>query len=244
MSTPPQSQARHKLLGFPKMEGITSGSKSSITPVQQAERIQIVDILRGFALFGILFVNMPAFSQPFQALLFPMSPAALWYDHAARWLIHFLGEGKFYTLFSLLFGLGFTLQMERIESRGGRFVLFYLRRLLVLLGIGIVHAFLIWAGDILILYALLGLLLLLFRKAQPRTLLVWIILLIALPLLLNAAVTGLVAWGRTVPESAAQIEQAFAQTIANYSADMERAYRTQTASRDLDTSWSPRYTLR
>ncbi|WP_322797600.1 DUF418 domain-containing protein [Thermoflexus sp.] len=53
----------------------------------------------------------------------------------------------------------------------------------------------------------------------------WIILLIALPLLLNAAVTGLVAWGRTVPESAAQIEQAFAQTIANYSTDMERAYR-------------------
>lgn len=168
MSTPPQSQARHKLLGFPKMEGITSGSKSSINPVQQAERIQIVDILRGFALFGILFVNMPAFSQPFQALLFPMSPAALWYDHAARWLIHFLGEGKFYTLFSLLFGLGFTLQMERIESRGGRFVLFYLRRLLVLLGIGIVHAFLIWAGDILILYALLGLLLLLFRSARPN----------------------------------------------------------------------------
>ena len=65
----------------------------------------------------------------------------------------------------MLFGLGLTLQMGRIEGRGGRFVPLYLRRLLVLLGIGAAHACLIWIGDILLMYALLGLLLLLFRKA-------------------------------------------------------------------------------
>jgi uncharacterized protein len=202
-----------------------SASNSSIAPVQQSERIQIVDILRGFALFGILFVNMTIFSRPMQAILFPMDPAAPWFDRAAIWLIHFLGEGKFYAMFSMLFGLGLTLQMERIEARGGRFVPLYLRRLLVLLGIGIIHAFLIWMGDILIMYALVGFLLILFRKAKPRTLLVWMVILIIVPLLFNAAATGLVALGRSVPEGAAQIDAALAPTIAGFTSDLARAYR-------------------
>jgi len=202
-----------------------SASNSLIAPVQQAERIQIVDILRGFALFGILFVNMTIFSRPIQAILFPIDPTAPWFDRTAEWLIHFLGEGKFYALFSMLFGLGLTLQMERIEGRGGRFVPLYLRRLLVLFGIGIVHAFLIWMGDILILYALLGFLLVLFRKAKPRTLLVWMVILITLPLLFNTAATGLVELGRSVPEGATQIEAEFARTIAGFTTDLENAYR-------------------
>jgi uncharacterized protein len=194
-----------------------------ILPVQQAERIPIVDILRGFALFGILFVNMTIFSHPMQAIVLPTDPNWPFYDRAALWLIHALGEGKFYALFSMLFGLGLTLQMDRIEGRGGRFVPLYARRLLVLLAIGLVHAFLIWMGDILILYALLGFLLILFRKAKPRTLLIWVVLLIALPLLFNAAVTGLVSWASTVPEAAPQIEQSFAQAEASFVTDLERA---------------------
>lgn len=200
-------------------------SSPAVAPVQQAERIEIVDVLRGFALFGILFVNMMLFSHPFQALLFPVDAAAPWFDRAAQWLVHFLGEGKFYALFSLLFGLGLTLQMERIEGRGGRFVPLYLRRLFVLLLIGMVHAFLIWMGDILILYAVTGFLLVLFRKARPRTLLVWAVILVSLPLLFNLAVTGLIELGRMVPEGAAQVEQAFAQTVDGFTADLEQAYR-------------------
>ncbi|MCX7854259.1 MAG: hypothetical protein N2383_15940, partial [Caldilineales bacterium] len=136
-------------------------TSSSLGPVQPAERIRILDILRGFALFGILFVNMPLFNRPFQSLFFPADPATPWHERAAEWLIHALGEGKFYSLFSLLFGLGLVLLMERVEGRGGRFIPLYLRRLLVLLGIGVVHAFFIWAGDILIMYALFGFVLLL-----------------------------------------------------------------------------------
>ena len=195
-------------------------------PVQQAERVQIVDILRGFALFGILLVNMALFRSPFQELIFPLDPATPWYDRAAVWLIHFLGEGKFYALFSLLFGLGLTLLMDRIEGRGGRFVPLYLRRLLVLLLIGLVHAFLIWAGDILIMYALLGFLLILFRKARPRTLLIWAIILLAIPLLFSTAVVGLLELGRSFPESAAQIEQIFAEAETGYLADLQQAQIT------------------
>ncbi len=201
-----------------------TASTTPVAPVQQTERVQIVDILRGFALFGILFVNMTIFSRPLQAILFPVDSAAPWFDRAAEWLIHFLGEGKFYALFSLLFGLGLTLQMERIEARGGKFVPLYLRRLLVLLGFGLVHAFLIWMGDILIMYALLGFLLILFRKAKPRTLLVWMIILIALPLLFNAGATALVEMGKSVPEGAQQIELVMAETIASFKTDLARAY--------------------
>lgn len=204
---------------------IAETSPIAIAPVRQAERIQIVDILRGFALFGILFVNMSIFSHPIQAIVLPFDPSLPWHDRAAIWLIRVLGEGKFYALFSLLFGLGLFLQMERIEGRGGRFVPLYARRLLVLLGIGLVHAFLIWVGDILILYALLGFLLLFFRKAKPRTLLIWVALLIAVPILFNAALTGLVTWAGTIPEVAPQIEQSFAQMKAQLIADLERAYQ-------------------
>jgi uncharacterized protein len=197
----------------------------AVAPVHQAERIQIVDILRGFALFGILFVNMTIFSHPMQAVVLPADPSLPWHDRAALWLIHALGEGKFYTLFSLLFGLGLFLQMERIEARGGRFVPLYLRRLLVLLGIGLVHTFLIWMGDILNEYALLGFLLILFRKAKPRPLLIWIVILIVLPILFDAAITGLVSWASTIPEAAPQIEQSFAEVEAGFMADMQRAYQ-------------------
>ncbi|HSK88222.1 MAG TPA: DUF418 domain-containing protein [Anaerolineales bacterium] len=200
-------------------------TKSTFAPVQQAERIQLVDILRGFALFGILLVNMVIFARPVQSIVLPIDPAIPWYDYAAEWLIHFLGEGKFYSLFSFLFGLGLTLQMDRIERRGGRFAPLYLRRMLILLGIGAVHAFLIWVGDILIVYAVLGSLLLLFRKAKPRTLLIWVVILLVIPLLFNAAVTGLIELGRSFPEGAQQLNQTFAQVEAGYRADVERGYQ-------------------
>jgi uncharacterized protein len=61
-------------------------TQPAVSPVQQAERVQIVDILRGFALFGILFVNMTIFSRPFQSILLPADAAAPWYDRAGEWL--------------------------------------------------------------------------------------------------------------------------------------------------------------
>lgn len=207
------------------MSTLEPAPNPAFVPVQQSERIQIVDILRGFALFGILLVNMAIFSRPFQVIVLPIDPATPWYDHAAEWLIHFLGEGKFYSMFSMLFGLGLVLLMERIEQRGGRFVPLYARRLLVLLGIGMVHAFLVWVGDILIVYALLGFPLMLFRKSRPRTLIIWAVVLLSIPLLFNLVATGLVQLGRSVPEGAQQIDLAFAQAEAGFAADIDRAYR-------------------
>lgn len=143
-------------------------------PIAASERIQTVDILRGFALLGILLVNMPFFNSASFYAAFSGAPVATsGIDRAARWFIQFFAESKFYTMFSFLFGFGFAIQMLRAEQRGEHLGPRYTRRLLVLLVFGIVHSLLLRYGDILKSYALLGFALLLFRTRAPRTLLIW-----------------------------------------------------------------------
>lgn len=196
---------------------------ATTAPVPQAKRIQTLDIIRGFALFGILTVNMYLFSHPFQNYLLP--PVELpWYDRAVQLLILALSEGKFYPLFSLLFGLGFAIQLERARQRGGSLVPLHLRRLAILLVIGLLHATLIWIGDILTLYAILGIFLLLFiRVTRPRTLLVWAISFWVLLQLASFALTGLIEWGRSIPEVATSIDASVAQQEALFRSEREQA---------------------
>lgn len=199
-------------------------SKPVLAPVRAEARIETVDVLRGFALLGILVVNIVIFSHPSQQVALPTDPALPLADRVAEWLIRFLAEAKFYSLFSFLFGLGFALQLKRLEAQGSGIGGVYLRRLLVLLGLGIIHAVLIWTGDVLVLYGLLGFVLLAFRKAQPRTLLIWAAIFLSLPILFNGAVTALIALGSNAdPRAAAEIESALSNQEAIYLADAERA---------------------
>lgn len=192
-------------------------------PTAASERVAALDIIRGFALFGILLVNMAFFNSPFTLIALDAQwwPGAL--DRGVQWLIRLLAEGKFFSLFSLLFGLGLAVQMQRLESRGAAFVPLYLRRMLVLLLIGIVHAFFVWPGDILIFYALLGCVLLLFRRRQDRTLKVWMLVCLLIPVVVMSAAAGLLALGRSVPEGAAEIERALAAQTAAYQAMADQA---------------------
>jgi uncharacterized protein len=140
-------------------------------PLQLPERIAFVDILRGFALGGILAANMADFTSPFYYV--PLS--ALWpelHNRIALALVQLFVSNNFFTIFSFLFGLGLALQMMRLEARGVRFVPIYLRRQGILFCIGAAHGLLIWYGDILAPYALFGCLLLLFRRQSPARLLV------------------------------------------------------------------------
>jgi uncharacterized protein len=137
-------------------------------PVAKAARVDIVDVLRGFALFGVLAFNMFFFSGA-QFQLVAWTDVL---DRSIYLLTRLLIEAKFYSLFSLLFGWGMTVQMARAEKRGVKSGRLLVRRLLVLLMFGLIHAILIWSGDILVLYAQMGLLLLLFRKKSDRTLLI------------------------------------------------------------------------
>ena len=170
-------------------------AKRTPGPIIPQQRIANIDILRGFALLGILLVNMQLFTGSFVGMIAGLNQPATALDQWARWLVVFFAEGKFYSIFATLFGLGLALQYQRAETLGTRFGPLWLRRMAVLLLIGLVHAYLIWTGDILILYSLLGALLLLWRKARPRTLLIWALLLLLIPLLINAALWGLVTLG-------------------------------------------------
>ena len=198
----------------------------AMTPTHPAERVEVVDALRGFALFGILLVNMYLFSHPIQTVIMPVDPAESGANLIADRLIRFFAETKFYSLFSFLFGLGFSLQMVRAEERGVRFSRLYSRRLLTLFVIGVVHAYFIWVGDILMLYALLGFLLLLYRKAKPKTLIIWAVIFLALPSFFNLLSVGAIEMGRMAgPDVAAQIDKSFVDQDSVYRADLERAYR-------------------
>lgn len=139
-------------------------------PTQDNERVDSLDVLRGFALLGILVVNIGYFAFPVSEPFY-LSPTADALDRAVHWWMTVLAQGKFYPLFSLLFGLGFAMQSHRIRERGRQAGFIYVRRLVVLLVIGLLHGVFIWAGDILVAYALLGFALLLFAHASPRSLL-------------------------------------------------------------------------
>ncbi|MBN1584227.1 MAG: M20/M25/M40 family metallo-hydrolase [Anaerolineae bacterium] len=150
-------------------------------PVQPKERLEFVDVLRGFALFGVLAANMAGYSGLPRAL----PPASEPFNRTIVLLIRFLIEAKFYSLFALLFGWGATVQMARAQTRGTKFVPFYLKRLFWLLVFGLLHSTLLWSGDILSYYAVLGILLLFFLKRSPRQSLIAMTLLLCFTIVLN-----------------------------------------------------------
>lgn len=147
-------------------------------------------MIRGFALLGILTANMAFFASP--VLYTGMSGAMLWsgtLNQAAMLLIDSFALGKFFTMFSLLFGLGFFLFLQRAEQKTNRPGWLFLRRLFILFLFGLIHAFGIWYGDILLVYALTGPLLLLFYQRKPKTVLRWAFsVLLVLPILMSLLV--------------------------------------------------------
>ncbi|MCH8052573.1 MAG: DUF418 domain-containing protein [Planctomycetes bacterium] len=203
-------------------------------PTTSQERVAALDVLRGFAILGILLVNMAVFNSP---LFYFLADIQLWpgtLDSAVRLFIRFFAESKFYSMFSFLFGLGFCIQMERARERGGRFGGVYVRRLVVLLLLGQAHAHLIWNGDILTFYAVLGFVLFLFRNRSPKTLLIWAVVFLLLPLLFNTVLTVLVELGRTVPEVRSEIDAQFAQVMVEFKERGDEALEVYTSGSFLE----------
>lgn len=197
-------------------------------PTTPSERIPLLDILRGIAVFGILVVNMGSFKAsgiPFVPIR-STSPTDRWADA----VINFLFEGKFYPIFAFLFGLGFALQMERLHARGLNPVPLMIRRLLVLLGLGMVHAILIWSGDILFFYALSGLVLLPFRQLSPRVLLALALSMWGVQVFCCGFPTSLFLAIQGAPEAAASMQEAnkqFNLTMQELLSQMERVHSSE-----------------
>ena len=129
----------------------------------------MLDVLRGFCLFGVLWANL----KDWYTVIEPVTPL----DHGLSWIHDWLIEERFYSMLGFLFGIGFAIQLTRAARRGLDVRNLFVRRMVVLLGFGLVHATLIWHGDILVGYALAGFALVLFRNSSPRTLLVWAVVL-------------------------------------------------------------------
>lgn len=151
---------------------------NKLMPVKEQNRIVWIDIVRGFAILGIFIVNIGAFSAPY--FLYGGAENA-WSEPVEQFiqmLIDVFFQGSFYTLFSILYGFSWQLMKDRLDIKGINYAAFLFRRQLILVGIGMVHAFLIWHGDILLSYGLIGLLLLFFIEVKDRTLLLWAVLLL------------------------------------------------------------------
>ena len=158
-----------------------------MAPVKTSERYVILDALRGFAILGICAANYPEFSlYTFQGKEITDAMPTADIDRVLRFMLYFLVDGKFYTLFSLLFGIGFSIIISNAARKGvNGFRIFY-RRMALLTLIGFLHLMFIWSGDILMLYALLGMCLPLLRNVSDRGLLRTAAFFLLLPIAVDA----------------------------------------------------------
>ncbi len=142
-------------------------------PIAESSRVLGIDVARGFALLGIFFVNAAFFGMPFGEMYETGAPVSEgWASQAAYWFTGVFCTGKFFPLFSILFGAGLAIMYESSRRAGRSFGWIYLRRLIVLALFGIAHIVLLWYGDILLLYAGVGVAMLLLGRASPKVLLV------------------------------------------------------------------------
>lgn len=191
-------------------------------PIVAKERIMLLDVLRGLAIFGMFTVNMTA-DLPWGDIFREQTLAAP--DRVVLILVDLLSLGRFITIFSLLFGLGFYIQLERAQERGAQFTVTYLRRVL---GLFLIGAVAIVAGlntDILLEYAMFGSLLLLFHKRSQRFLLLSVII-----CFVAAKVPDVVGYYHSVDGQiavASQVEQS-----NQFSASSEKAVQPELATKE------------
>lgn len=148
--------------------------QSDLAPVLAQERIATVDIVRGMALLGILIINIDFFALPSVIIFNPSIVGDFAGVNLLTWKFGYLFFfEKMMAVFSMLFGGGLILMMNRSEKNNLRFKNFYYRRLMWLLVISLVHAYIFWYGDILFPYAICGMVIFLFRRKSPRFLIIF-----------------------------------------------------------------------
>ncbi len=209
--------------------------RTPASPTAGRERIETLDVLRGFAVLGILVMNIGAFADIGAAYLNPLARGV---QGTADWIVwttnHLLADMKFMTLFSVLFGAGIALFAGRAEARSRKPAGLHYRRMFWLWLIGMVHAYVFWWGDILVSYAVCGSVAFLLRRKRPRTLAIVAGVLLLLPSL------GMVGFDAVYdlipPEIREQIDPEIA---AEWSPDQETIDREIAAYRGSWTEQMP-----
>lgn len=168
-------------------------------PISTNQRIEALDVVRGFALLGIFLMNIESYNRWFSDIFargIPLEATGL--DWAATFFVNYFVQGKFWTIFSTLFGMGFAVMLVRAEQAGQPFVQVYLRRILALAVFGACHYIFLWEGDILFSYAVGALMLLMVLYAKARVFLASIAVCVGLGFLAEpffAVAGGLAAAG-------------------------------------------------
>jgi uncharacterized protein len=197
-------------------------------PVDSSERLALLDTLRGFALCGVFVSNVFSWFSGRNFLPRPqleaMNANASLLETVTTQGYYLLVSGKFITIFSFLFGLGFAVQMGRAEERGASIAPLYARRLGVMLLMGLTHLLLLWYGDILSTYAVLGFGLLLLRKRSDRALLILTALLVFVWPIIGTAILRLPQLLADTPEAAAAIAKAAGERSAAIKAQALAAF--------------------
>jgi uncharacterized protein len=193
---------------------------TSFHPTSRSERIQSLDILRGFAILGILIMNIQSYAMPGAAYLNPMAYGDMTGLNKWVWILsHVFADQKFMSIFSILYGAGIILVTQNAEKKLGKSAGLHYRRTFWLLIIGLIHAHLIWYGDILVPYALCAFFLFLFRNARPSRLLITGIIFISIHSLLY------LMFGFSLPgwpeESAAGARQAWIPDLELVNAEIQ-----------------------
>lgn len=169
-------------------------------PIPAGSRLLAIDVARGFALLGIFLVNIQFFAEPFGSYMRPTPESSDALTIFCFYFVKIFCEGKFYPLFSMLFGMGLALQMQSVMSRGGGFYFLYTRRLAWLFFMGLTHALLLWYGDILFIYSIAGLVLMLALslRIRPHALLATGIAIVLLSAIVLGLFTAATTWSQSV----------------------------------------------
>lgn len=185
-----------------------------LQPIAPTQRVKEIDFVRGFALLGILLVNMSIFRDSIFGMAIENPTSEGFLSTIANGITYLLAEGKFYSLFSLLFGFGFSIFLLKEQTQHIQMETAFKRRMLGLLGFGLVHAFLIWSGDILITYALLGFMLIAFKNVSVKGLVKWAISLLVFIVAIQLLIFFFMELAKNLPNADFILEQmGNAQTI-------------------------------
>ncbi|MFZ1736841.1 DUF418 domain-containing protein, partial [Sphingorhabdus sp.] len=176
-----------------------------------------LDALRGFAVMGILAMNIIAFAMPEWAYITPLAYGGDGVADQISWLFSFIFiDGKMRGLFSLLFGASMLLVIERAEAAGRSGMRTHYARMFWLLIFGLIHFYFIWFGDILVTYALIALLAVQFRQWEPERLIKWALIVYALGFVMWALQFGglqFLQWAATQPGADADLARQFREVV-------------------------------
>jgi len=216
-------------------------SGQGAAPIAENERIGTIDALRGFALLGILIMNMPDYGNSFYAFLMEEEQWPMWWDQAARSIADTMFSGKFNGIFTMLFAVGFTMQLQRQQQReGSGATAIYLRRLTWLFIFGLLHICL-WPGDVLHAYAIAGAMFLALYRLSDRAIVGLIVFTLLYP-----AIEGVLLYNVITPADIANAVGRMRELVASdyaaarsgsFLATVQQSWRNMAAMYFVESSW-------